>query len=183
MTNLNVLFFLSILVIIGVNFINIYELYQTNGYEPRYEPDRWNHWRHGNNCYAYALDNLRDRNEKPQPDNQDAESYSCRDMNLWINRDIDRTTKGYRLLKSNRDDRCPNGHHKIYLVLANNDYHFYRQDNDGLWSHKPGANAVSRRDASDNLIEDPSTADHNYSSYNYNRSCGFFCAPKIDEKF
>ena len=44
------------------------------------------------------------------------------------------------------------------------DYHLYRQDNDGLWSHKQGKGKVKRYDASNNHIKDPKTADRNYST-------------------
>lgn len=39
------------------------------------------------------------------------------------------------------------------------DYHFYRQNNDGTWSHKPGASDVKNTDESGNLIYNPKTAD------------------------
>ena len=39
-------------------------------------------------------------------------------------------------------------------------YHFYRQDSDGLWSHKPDVAApIKRADDSGNLIIDPMFAD------------------------
>lgn len=51
------------------------------------------------------------------------------------------------------------GAYKVALVIAPNlDYHWYRQDSDGLWSHKPGTTPVTRLDNSNNLIIDPQTA-------------------------
>lgn len=38
------------------------------------------------------------------------------------------------------------------------DCHWYRQDNTGLWSHKPGGLKARRCDESDNAIRDPRTA-------------------------
>ena len=46
------------------------------------------------------------------------------------------------------DKRCKKGFSKGFIVLddkaSDQDYHFYRQDNSGYWSHKPG-----RREAID----------------------------------
>ena len=39
------------------------------------------------------------------------------------------------------------------------DYHWYRLDNTGYWSHKPGATLVTDRDNSGNRILDPRYAD------------------------
>ena len=44
-------------------------------------------------------------------------------------------------------------------LFANNypyrDYHWYRQDNYGFWSHKPGSNDVTCLDYDQNRILDP----------------------------
>jgi hypothetical protein len=37
------------------------------------------------------------------------------------------------------------------------DYHWYRQDSDGMWSHKPGEDAVCRIDADGKAITNPQT--------------------------
>ena len=64
------------------------------------------------------------------------------------------------------------------------DYHFYRQDNDGFWSHKQGKDKIKRFDASFDIIRDPRNADRNYSrddknkdKYNYEIFCGYFSVP------
>lgn len=52
------------------------------------------------------------------------------------------------------------GSYPVNLVVAVGiDYHWYRQDADGSWSHKPGAIPVTNLDASGNRIADISTAD------------------------
>ena len=63
-----------------------------------------------------------------------------------------------------RYDVCPVGTYKVALVVGmydegKYDYHWYRQDADGLWSHKPGITAARRIDNSGKLIIDPMTAD------------------------
>jgi len=57
---------------------------------------------------------------------------------------------------------CPTGCWRITAVLApNDDYHFYRQEIHGLWTHKRGINAPSMSDCAGRLIKDPATADRN----------------------
>jgi len=72
---------------------------------------------------------------------------------------------------------------KIALVVhPGEDYHFYREDDDGLWSHKDGSNPVKRYDADGNLIWNPRTAARDYrkngSYLNYKDFCGFWCVPR-----
>ena len=54
------------------------------------------------------------------------------------------------------------------------DYHFYRQDSSGYWSHKRGITDVIDWDASYYAISNPRTANRNYSSANYTTWCGFY---------
>ena len=53
----------------------------------------------------------------------------------------------------------------LVLDLSNGytDYHWYRMDNHGRWSHKPGNTEIRDVDASGNYIYDPQTADRDYS--------------------
>ena len=45
------------------------------------------------------------------------------------------------------------------MVANDQDYHWYRQDSNGLWSHKPGQQDVENHDGSYNIIADPELAD------------------------
>jgi hypothetical protein len=79
--------------------------------------------------------------------------------------------------------RCPRGTSKIAMVVhPGEDYHFYRQDSDGWWSHKDGANKVKRFDAEGEPIWDPQTAARDYrprgSFLNYRDFCGYYCVPR-----
>lgn len=160
------------------------ETYPTNGEEPDYQPDKWVENQTYNNCYAYALDNLKVRHRKPQPAEQPSPIYTCQHLKQWIDRDlIDQTGRKYSLLAGQNEQLCPKGHHQIYLVHNEDDYHFYRLDSDGLWSHKPGSSEVTRLDGNGELITNPSMASHNYNNFNYDRQCGFLCVPKIEEKW
>ena len=67
-----------------------------------------------------------------------------------------------------RYESCPEGAYKVALAIMpnGNDYHWYRQDADGYWSHKRGLTEVLRIDNSDEMISDPQTADRGlYSTF------------------
>lgn len=75
-----------------------------------------------------------------------------------------------------RRQACPAGHYKVaFSVSAGDNYHWYRQDPDGFWSHKDGGLPVKRVDASGQPIVDPSKADRAYSNIEYSDFCGFYC--------
>lgn len=56
------------------------------------------------------------------------------------------------------------------VVAPGRDYHWYRLNEDGTWSHKPGQTAATNRDNSGNIITDPRTANRGI----YSDFCGFF---------
>jgi hypothetical protein len=57
------------------------------------------------------------------------------------------------------------------------DFHWYRQDADGYFSHKRGRSPTRRDDASGNDITHPATADRGYSTVDYPNYLGNFCLP------
>ncbi len=60
-------------------------------------------------------------------------------------------------------DKAPSGWSKIALVIdPANDYHFYRQDSNGMWSHKPGGQLVTDKDAYGNAIYNPERCSRDY---------------------
>ena len=67
---------------------------------------------------------------------------------------------------------------KVALVFDNDglfgDYHWYRQNDDGTWSHKPGRTAVTNKDESDKIITNPETCDRG----RYRTFVGFFMIRK-----
>ncbi len=67
---------------------------------------------------------------------------------------------------------CGGSCNKVALVVAPGyDFHWYRLDDNGLWSHKPGGTQATNLDKSNNLITDPRTANRGP----YTDFCGFFC--------
>jgi len=65
---------------------------------------------------------------------------------------------------------CPVGWRKILVVVADNgmDYHFYREDNDGSWSHKRGYGGV------ESGVKNPKV---DAISIGYGDICGYLCVP------
>lgn len=107
----------------------------------------------------------------------------------------DADAKGYTFQEGERSIACPAGTYKVALVLDpvelgdyyisytdgtvsqyGWDYHWYRQDSDGYWSHKPGHSEVTNVDAGGKRIWDPQTADrHAIGGPNYSKFGGYLC--------
>lgn len=88
----------------------------------------------------------------------------------------DAEAEGFSFEESDAQSVCPDGTYKVALVVDPGvDYHRYRQNPDGTWSHKPGHSEVTNVDASGNPVYDPSTADRDYGFPNYSEFGGFFC--------
>lgn len=158
-----------------------------SGSEKHYEPKKWNereYVRSNHNCYSYAFNHIRGKREgKAQPGYyanyppiQESE-YNCDAIYKRIKRD------NPSIYKVKFEDKCGKGFYKIFFALSlgfNTDYHFYRQDSNGLWSHKPGRTNTTNLDASKKLIINPYKANRDYSHLNYSTPCSFFCAnPKM----
>jgi hypothetical protein len=60
------------------------------------------------------------------------------------------------------NNECPKEGHLVALVIAPNppfpDFHWYRKDRDGLWSHKPGPSPAVNLDNAGQMISDPRNA-------------------------
>ena len=163
---------------------------------PRYSPDIYDdpEYVRVNNCYAYAFEDLvknDTRHSKPQPGyraglNPLAETkkdFTCKNIQDKLQLDYKNTLK-YQ--PESDKSLCPCNYRKAALVLAdstmNMDYHFYRQDSNGLWSHKPGGTNVHNVDASGKTIYDPAMADRDNThietdGYNYLTFCTYICIP------
>ena len=131
---------------------------------PAYNPAFWNTpaRQPTNNCYNYANDQA--TNTFAQPGRATGHMYTA--LNCPSVR-AGATSDGLHA--------CPNFHgtlgpgHGWYVALViwpNVDYHWYRQDKVGCWSHKPGGTPARNTDNSGKPITDPRTCNRgNYTVF------------------
>ncbi len=80
---------------------------------------------------------------------------------------------------SSFEKKCDIDSYKGALVVdPGQDYHYYRFNDEGYWTHKAGYKPSSAYDASDKLILNPEKANRNYGRLNYSDFCGYFCVPR-----
>ncbi len=174
-----------------------------SGSEPKFDPLRYNGDAaiyKSHNCYSYSM-NVLDR-KLVELCRKKGENYSCRQnfhqpgalngsryaLNAVERRACPVVEKlmiddNPEVVKTDFYSKCPKGKSKIALVVdPGEDYHFYRQDSDGMWSHKDGSNKVKRFDALKRPIFNPEYASRDYewqgSDLNYTDFCGFYCVPR-----
>ena len=111
----------------------------------------------------------------------DKKEYNCLEIEQRLLAD------NPNIKKTEKEDSCPYNFYKGALVLDRNlVYHFYRQDDNGLWSHKDGHLPATNVDSSGQLIVDPNDADrnygidkrYNYKNLNYTDFCSYYCIPE-----
>ena len=170
------------------------------GAEPHFAPDEYNGDRaiqHSHNCFAYAMNvrdgekikSCRERNacrfhvpgkSKGHPDFSGKMGKTCSDV---IGRTMADVPEGYLIDFS---IPCKKGFSKIAVVVdEDNDLHYYRQDSNGFWSHKPGGRPVTDKDAVGAKIYDPRRASRYYpkedvsdTGLNYDSFCSYMCVPR-----
>lgn len=140
---------------------------------PGYQPELWNDGdgiQYRNNCYDYCRN--QQTNEFTQPGRQHGwiltrNPYTCAEVTAAAVAD--------GLVRSTKEAACGAGCWKVALVIdpdpADSDFHWYRQDDNGWWSHKEGRRPARDTDDSGDRIEDPETADRGV----YTVFCGWFC--------
>jgi hypothetical protein len=170
------------------------------GAEPDFDPDKYNKdqaIRHSHNCHAYAMDFINpERVQKCREQNdcrftqpgfkaghnsfRGQSGKSCGDI---IGRTMSDIPRAYAIDFSKP---CEPGYSKIAAVVdEKNDFHYYRQDSNGWWSHKPGARHVTNKDAMGARIWRPDLASRYYpkespndTGLNYASSCPYMCVPR-----
>jgi len=155
-----------------------------NSANPKYDPTSWNDGGSRNdgvtiqgnsNCYAYATNQKGPFNGGfgMQPGDASGNPITSAD---------DISVDGIRS-RAIADGLSPTpvdgGYPVVFVVDPGVDYHWYRQDDNGLWSSKPGSTPVNNVDASGNLITDPATANRNYgpNGPNYSQYGGTLWVP------
>jgi uncharacterized protein RhaS with RHS repeats len=172
-----------------VVFIDPWGLQQQGA--PVYNPAPWNqvgsppgtgaqYW---NNCFSYAWNHLfppqpgmRPRMPQPgngtnKPLNPDPRKLNCKSLRASA------MASGFK--DNPGGGCCPNGYHKVLGFTGSHvhepggpdmgpDYHWYRQDSNGMWSSKHGQLPVGPQ------ITDPNK---DAASWGYDKPCGSMCAP------
>lgn len=139
--------------------------------QPAYTPSYWNiggDRQYNNNCYNYA--NNKATNTRAQPGRASigmATSMTCPAVRIAAIGDGLEPISDYPSwpLDFKKGVALVTGH-----VDGTPDYHWYRLDSNGTWSHKPGGGAARNTDESGNIITDPRTANR----AGYINFCGFF---------
>lgn len=119
-----------------------------------------------NNCYNYATNRRTDTFAKP--------GCAAESMNAAIDcASVINAALADGLVAVPADGSCTGGKHKVALVVwPEKDYHWYRLDSSGQWSHKPGKHEATNLDNSNQTIDNPEKADRGQ----YTDFCGYFCA-------
>ena len=156
------------------------DLSPLSGSEFDYNPAKWNNnnnIKSTHNCYTYALGKIiPGLDSKAQPgyasgfDHIDDNEYKCKEFRKRLKND----SPGSYL--ETFDNACIPGFYKVFLALdVGNDYHWWRQDSNQMWSHKPGSTSVVNIDSKGKKIKNPLKANRNYNSLNYYKPCFFAC--------
>lgn len=151
-----------------------------SGAELEYNPKLWNdnnNIKRSHNCYTYALGKIvPGLDSKAQPGYASGFNYikdnefDCKSFSNRLKKDA----PGSYIEKF--DNSCIPGFYKIFLALdPKNDYHWWRQNNDQYWSHKPGSSNVTDLDADEQKIKNPFLSNRNFKHRNYYKPCFFAC--------
>ena len=146
----------------------------TSGSELPYEPSYFNSISYMKNCYCYAF-NITSSSGPVSPGNSwglgkdNTYEYFSKFTLQWMTK-LDAIKYGFYFEPIGKFEKCAEGHYKVALVANQTkeevdgqlvykegyaDYHWYRQNPDGSWSHKPGRCLVRSVDYNCNLIMDP----------------------------
>ena len=132
-----------------------------SGSELIYEPEKWNQ------------PNIKNKQQPGYSSGHKHISDNEYECNFFYNRLKKDAPASYI---ENFDNKCLPGFYKIFLALdKENDYHWYVQNNNSYWSHKPGHSEVTNLDASKKKIKNPKKANRNYGYLNYRTSCFYAC--------
>jgi len=141
------------------------------------------------NCYAYAMKLEYDPRtgepfaRKPQPGEFAGDILTYNDIieepdkvkNTIVSKvQADAPILGLTFTEVSSATHVPKpGNWVVALALDTGDspdYHWWRRNNDGTWSHKPGSTPIVHLDSSGNVITDPATCDRG----RYDAFLGFY---------
>ena len=176
----------------------------TNGSELEYDQLDWNGTKYTHlNCYNYCLNYCGEKHMQPgqYASERNIGNYSdylsdsggfvpeyytkevLEEMVYWDSQCVEyqnldkQTITGFSFGEIGEFDVCPIGTYKVALVIdksSSKDFHWYRQNKDGTWSHKPGMGIVENWDYNGNPIYNPKYCDRRGFGYNYLDFAGFY---------
>ena len=136
---------------------------------PPYSPSFWNniaYIRYYNNCYNYGTNKRTDTFAQPGSAGGSPIVGTITAAKVYAASVAD------GLDPSTAYGGCLMNQTKIAVfVWPDVDYHWYRRDSNGYWSHKPGSTYATNLDNSNNVITNPETANRG----NYTTLVGYFC--------
>ncbi len=149
-----------------------------NGDELEYDPSAWEDNYNQYNCYAYALNTKNHGYMQPGQseghNRNNTDNYYSKDVLLQMI-SLDAQKYNFKFIPIGKYNGSSPGFYKVALVVApSKDYHWYRQNYDGTWSHKLGTAMITNLDNSMQKILDPEYCDRDYWYDNYTEFCGFY---------
>jgi len=148
-----------------------------SGAEIDYDAGKWSAYPNYYNCYAYALNTQKHGRFDPGDSNSSNVFDKAKLCRKYIEEKVKVDAKNYNFTFNSvvKNQKCSDGSYKIALAIdPGEDYHWYRQNSDGTWSHKLGKEAVFYRDGDFKLIYDPEECNREYVSHDYIIFCGFY---------
>ena len=161
------------------------------GYEHDFDFDLWEKVKKKANCYAYVLNTYAREGYAPSPGTKSATTnilpeYTLSYMRTHLAEILAEDApyfNGKTITKCSTYTTPETRQYKIACAFSEGesgidggDFHFYRQDSNGYFSHKRGFTSITKLDASQNFITNPQTCNRNYNSKraNYSYFAGFF---------
>ena len=105
-----------------------------------------------NNCYNYATDVRTDT--YAQPGRANGAMYAS-----LVAADVHAGAIADALVDAPAKNRCPGKGHLVALCMSDWDFHWYRKQRSGNWTHKPGPDPITQLDNANVPIPDPRSAD------------------------
>lgn len=156
---------------------SVVRMHIPNG-RPAYDPGAWMSVMGETNCYSYAL-NIQDHGIA-RPGQILWSKDAPLELSAFRRENITERLLADGLVKIASPDLAPEcSQIMAAFLLAGDDYHFYRLDVDGGWSHKIACGHVSKKDNAGKVILSPTAADRG----RYNEFLGYFMVPEQGVKY
>ena len=165
----------------------------------KYEEDKWNgeySIRNYTNCYTYAINVMENPKTKEfftdwkhvQPGNLGGVSSNFECWNIFGANNVEKLisefinavqedlkSMSYQIVPSTFEETVDEDSWKVALCFGSGDYHWYRLNDDGTWSHKQGRSSVCKGDNNGEIITNPETCNRG----SYKTFVGFYMIKKL----